>query len=191
MVELLSQSIADLRALRDSWGSVRGGWRGARQDAEQLLAHRRLLVDTSAMTQIGAQVVMRTRLRLSGDVQTEILRAWLVAAPAEAVEETVREHFRSVAVAAGGWGAALGLQRIVTRMTIVVGSLGSAASTLWASLHSAPHEWLNIVLTHWWLLSGFALALLGGLARWALRLRLRAIFRRGLSAPSTAGSAAR
>ena len=181
VAELLSQSIADLRALRDSWGSMRGGWRGARKDAVQLLAHRRLLVDTTIATQSGTQVVMRTRLRLSGDAQTDILRAWLNATPAETIEQTARTHFRSVADAAGGWAAAMGLQRGVTRMTILVGLLGSVVSTFWAFVHSAPNQWLHIVLTHWWVLSGFALALLATLTRWILRLRIRAVFRSGLT----------
>jgi hypothetical protein len=184
MANLLSQSAADLRALRSSWGSVRGGWRGARRDAAQLLAHRQLCVDTTAIMQAGEKVVMRTRLRLSGDVQTDILRAWLNAASAEAVEETTREHFKSVAMAAGGWGATLGMHRVVTRMTILAGSLWSAGSTVWTILHSSTSQWLHLALAHWWLMSGFAFALLGLLVQWILRLRLRAIFRRGLTDPS-------
>ena len=180
---LLSQTIADLRALHDSWGSMRGGWRGARLDATQLLAHRRLLVDTTEMTQTGTQVVLRTHLHLSGDAQTDILRSWLNRTSAEAAEQTARAHFQSVAIAAGGWSAALGLQRIATRLTILVGSLGSAVSTFWTLLQTTPAEWLHIAATHWWLLSGFAFALLGALARWLLRLRLRAMFRSGLTAP--------
>jgi hypothetical protein len=183
MAKLLSESIADLRALRDSWGSVRGGWRGAGRDAAQLLFHRRLLVDTTVMTQSGTQIVIRTQLRLSGDAQTDVLRAWLDTTSVEKVQETAQAHFRSVATAAGGWAAALGLQRIVTRLTILGGSLGSALPTTLTLLHTAPEQWLHVVLTHWGLLSGFAFALLGVLARWILRLRLRAIFRRGLSTP--------
>lgn len=178
---LLSQSIADLRALRDSWGSVRGGWRGARRDAAQLLAHRRLLIQTTAMTPTGTQVVLRTRLRLSGDTQTDILRVWLSVTPAEAMEQTAQAHFQSVAAAAKGWSAALGLQRLIARLAIVAGSLGSAVATLWSLVQTPPAQWPHVALTHWWLFSGFGLALLGVLARWILRLRLRASFRRGLT----------
>jgi hypothetical protein len=181
MAKLLSQSIADLRALRDSWGSVRGGWRGARQDAAQLLLHRRLLVDTTVMTQNGTQTVMRTQLRLSGDAQTDVLRAWLSTTSVEKVEETAQAHFRSLAMAAGGWAAALGLQRVFTRLAILAGSLVAALPTTWTLLHTAPEQWLHAALSHWGLLSGFPLVLLGVLVRWILRLRLRAIFRRGLS----------
>jgi hypothetical protein len=73
------------------------------------------------------------------------------------------------------------MQRIATRTTILTGSLGSAGSTAWTFLDSAPQEWLHLMLTHLWLLSGFFFALLGLLAQLILRLRLRALFRSGLT----------
>jgi hypothetical protein len=45
---------------------------------------------------------------------------------------------------------------------IVAGSLCSGVSTIWTLLHSARYQWLNIVLAHWWLLPGFAFALIVG-----------------------------
>jgi hypothetical protein len=182
MLNALSQINSDLRSLRDSWRSVRGGWRGARQDAAQLVAHRRLLVDTTVITLTGTQVVMRTRLRLSGDVQTDILRGWLNTASAATIEQMTRDHFRSVAAAAAGWGAVMSAQRLGTRLTILIGSVGSVASTILTLLQNAPNHWLDIILMRWWLLSGFGLALLGAVVRWVLRLWLRARFRHGLTA---------
>ncbi len=48
----------------------------------------------------------------------------------------------------------------------------------------SPAQWLHLALTHWWLMSGLVFALLGLLAQRILHLRLRAIFRRGLTVPS-------
>ena len=46
----LAAIVSDVVALRTHWSGVRGGWRAARRDAEELVKYRRLLVDTSAMT---------------------------------------------------------------------------------------------------------------------------------------------
>jgi hypothetical protein len=184
-------SIADIAALRASWGSVRGGWRAARQDAKQLLAHRRVLVDTQAMTPNGMQVVLRSRLRLSGDVETDILRAWLDATTPETVAASASEHFQAVAAAMGGWAAALGMERLATRLTIAIGSIAGAAATIRTVLASEPALLLHAVLTDWRLLAGFAFASLGVLIRWTLRWRLRSIFRGGLRATTSQGSGTR
>lgn len=183
-LRVLSQSVADFHALRDSWGSVRGGWRGAWRDAAQLLAHRRLLVQTTAETPTGTHIVLRTRLRLSGDTQTDILRGWLRVTSAEVVEHTAQTHFQSVAVAAGGWAAVMGLQRLLTRLTFLAGSLFSlfsAVSACRSLLHTPLAQVLQVALTEGGLWLGFALMLLGVPARWILQRRLRAIFRRGLT----------
>src|SRR5262249_57237535 len=63
----LAATQADIAAPQASWHSVRGGGRGARQDAAELIRHRRVLVDTQAMTPDGMRTVLRTRLRLIGD----------------------------------------------------------------------------------------------------------------------------
>ncbi len=186
MVASVVASRADLRALRASWGSVRGGWAGARRDARELLRHRRLRVDTAAMTPGGMQVVLRTRLRLSGDTQTDILRGWIDSAAAEVVAATAQSHFQSVSAATGGWAAALGLQRLAIRLAILAGSLASAAATIPHLLAADPAVWPHLVLAQWWLLSGFAFALAAILARWLLRWRLRALFRGGLAPPNPA-----
>jgi hypothetical protein len=63
---------ADVAALRASWQTVRGGWAAAVDDARQLIVRRRVLVQTKA----GQQLVLCTRLRLIGDTQTDVSRAW-------------------------------------------------------------------------------------------------------------------
>lgn len=180
MRAFIAPSIADIRALRASWNTVRGGWGAARNDARQLIAHRRILVDTPAMTGAGMQTVMRTRLRLSGDTQTDILRAWIDTAPAAIVEATAQTHFQSVAAAMGGFAAALGMERLATRLAMLAGSIVSAGLTILRLLRADPALWLHILLTQWWLWSGLAFALLALVARWLLRWRLRARFGRGL-----------
>jgi len=182
MAAWLSASIADIQVLRASWTTVRGGWGAARSDAAQLLTHRRVMVDTSAMTRDGMQTVLRTRLRLSGDTQTDVLRVWIDSATSDIVERTARGHFQSVAVAMGGFAAALGMERLATRLVMLVGSVASAVATILTLLATEPALWLHTMLTHWLLLSGWVLALIGVAVRWILRLRLRAKFRGGLTA---------
>ncbi len=178
---MLADCIADIQALRDSWGTVRGGWRAARRDAEQLIARRRVLVETRAMTPDGTQVVLSTRLRISGDTQTDILRVWFNKTKPELVDRTAQAHFQSVAEAMGGFAAALGMERLTTRFAILAGTVWSAAATIRALLEAEPASWLHIMLTQWWLMSGIGLASFGVLARSVLRWRLRANFRSGLT----------
>ena len=176
----LAASIADIEALRASWGSVRGGWRAARQDTKELLAHRQLQVDTVAMTESGMTVVLRTRIRLNGDTETDILRRWLEAATPAAAKDAAEAHFRAVAAAADGWAAALGMGRIATRLVILLGSVASAAATIRTLLASASGEQIHTHQTNQPLLAGLAFTLVGVLTRSILRLRLRAMFRHGL-----------
>jgi len=180
MAAFLSPTIADIQALRASWATVRGGWGAARSDARQLLAHRRIMVETAAATRDGTRTVLRTRIRLSGDTQTDILRDWFATASPDAVAATTQAHFQSLAAAMGGFAAALGMERLATRFTMLIGTLASAAATINRLLREDPALWLQILVTHWWLLSGLGFALLAVIARWLLRWRLRALVRSGL-----------
>jgi hypothetical protein len=180
MAALLAPTIADIQALQASWATVRGGWGAARSDARQLLAHRRIMVETAAAMPDGNQTVLRTRIRLSGDTQTDILRAWIATAPPDAVAATTQAHFQSVAAAMGGFAAALGMERLATRFTMLAGTLASAAATINRLLREDPALWLQVLETHWWLLSGLGFALLALIVRWLLRWRLRALVRGGL-----------
>ncbi len=177
---MLASIIADIRALQASWSTVRGGWGAARSDARQLLAHRRIMVETDGVTGAGTQTVLRTRVRLSGDTQTEILRGWIISAPPDAVAATAGAHFESVAAAMGGFAAALGMERLAARLVMLAGTLASVMATVNRLWREAPGLWLHTMAAHWWLLSGLALALLAVVVRRLLRWRLQALFRRGL-----------
>jgi hypothetical protein len=173
--------IADLDALAAAWRSGRGGWRAAWRDASQFLAHRRALVDTQAETRDGRRVVLRTRVRLNGDIQTDILRCWLNEAPRQSIEELAKTHFQSVAVAARGWSAVLAGIRLGSLFTVAAGAIPGSTS----AIRLAPQaEWGSLipaVLTNWWVLSSIATAAVCFLVRRALRLWLRRTFRAGLS----------
>jgi hypothetical protein len=171
----LAATRTDIAALRASWQSVRGGWLAARRDAAELIRHRRVLVDTQAMTPDGMRAVLRTRLRLIGDTETDILRAWLAAAPPEAVAAATAAHFASVAAAAGGWAAAIGMERLAVRFFVLAGTLGGAAAALHRILVTEASQLVDAVLTDWHLWVSVASGLLGGAVRWLVRLRLRAL----------------
>jgi hypothetical protein len=181
MFAWLATSAADVKALRDSWGSARGGWRAARRDAAELLAHRRISVDTQAMTPGGMQVVLRTRVRLSGDTETDILRPWRDTVAPAAMDAVVTAHFQSVAAATAGFAAAVGIERLVVRAAVLAGSVASLVVTAWHLWQTEPSWLIEALLRDRTLLTALALLLSGVLLRVILRWRLRAIFRRGLS----------
>jgi hypothetical protein len=177
----LAAGVADIKALRQSWGSVRGGWRAARRDAAELLAHRRILVDTQAMMPGGMRVVLRTRVRLNGDTETDILRGWLEAAAPTALEALANAHFCAVVAAIGGFASAVAMERLVVRAVVLAASVVSAVAAIWTLLQTEPSRLIEALLSDWGLLAALVLALAGGPVRVILRWRLRAIFRRGLS----------
>jgi RNase P/RNase MRP subunit POP5 len=173
---------ADVAAVHAGLQTVRGGWRAARCDARELIAHRRILVDTPAMTRNGMQVVLRTRLRLFGDTQTDILRSWLEMAPRTEAQAAIAAHFRSVAAAMGGWSVARAMERVLVRLTGMVGGAVSVAVIIQKILVTPAPLLLHTVLSSWALWGGTAFALLGTMVRWFVRWRLRAVFRRNPSA---------
>ncbi|MBN9510707.1 MAG: hypothetical protein J0I21_16560 [Alphaproteobacteria bacterium] len=185
MLGRLAIVIEDIAALRANWCSVRGGWRAAWQDAHELIEHRRLRIDTRAMTPDGLQIVMRTRLRLTGDTQTDILRGWLAGSTPETVGALAEVHFRSVAAASAGWTALFAMQRMLTRLLGSVGAawFGIAGAERMFTAH--PGQIIHAVLTDPYLLPGAGVFALGVPIRWALRRWLRAIFRRGLGPAAT------
>jgi hypothetical protein len=172
----LAATRADIGALRASWNTVRGGWRAARRDAAELITHRRVLVDTQAMTPDGVRAVLRTRLRLIGDTETDILRGWLATAPPEAVAAAATAHFAAVGAAAGGWAAAVGMERLLMRFLVLAGAFGGAAAALHRIMVTEASQLVDVLLTDWRLWIGVAFGLVGGAGRWLLRLRLRARF---------------
>src|SRR5262249_11838566 len=132
--------IADAKILLAAWRSAPGGWRRAWHDAAAILTRREVLVETKD----GPVVVLRTRLRLHGDVQTDVLRRWLDGTPRVAVEGLARRHFESVGDAMRGWPAVRAMVRLGTQLLVALGAvagLGSAIQTWlqvgWRSLLSA------------------------------------------------------
>jgi hypothetical protein len=176
MFTWLSNSVADVRVLRENWGSVRGGWRAARQDALELVMHRRILVNSHAMTANGMQIVLRTRIRLNGDTETDILRNWLDTVTPPALEASAGAHFRSVAAAVAGFAAAVSMERLVVRAALLIGFALSAIASLRSLLQTEPSRRIGALLDDWILWAALALVLGGILLRVILRWRMRAIF---------------
>jgi hypothetical protein len=132
------------------------------------------------MTLYGVRIVLGTRLRLSGETETDIFRCWIVGATGEDVETLAKAHFQVVAAAAG-WAAALGMVRLVRQFTFAVGSVTSAIAVIRPPLPFQPGQLIYALRADRAVLYGLALALLGILISRILRLRLRAIF---LGAPN-------
>ncbi len=190
MAAWFATDIADFRALRASWATVRGGWGAARQDAAEMVEHRRILVETPATRRDGTiEPVLRTRLRLDGDMQTDVSGGWLAENPPDAIAATTQAHFASVNAAMGGFAAAIGMERLFARLTMAAGSLGSVVATARKLPWHEPSAWAHVLLAQWWLLSGLGFALLAVLVRVVLRWRLRAKFRGGLGPTLTARAA--
>jgi hypothetical protein len=173
--------VADVNALATAWGSVRGGWRSAWRDASQFLSHRRALIDTEAPTQEGVRVVLRTRMRLTGDVQTDILRSWLNGTSPAFVDELVRSHFSSVAAAVQGWSVVPAGIRLGSLCTVALGIIPGSAYSIRLALRAEWQMLISALLLNWWVLSGIAIAVFGFLLRRILRLWLQWKFRGGLS----------
>ena len=129
------------------------------------------------------RVVLRTRVRLSGDTETDILRAWLNATTSDAVAALASTHFLAVAAATSGLAAAVGMERLATRFMIAVGTAGGAGTTIWTLLTTELALLIPVLLSSWALLAPVAFAIAGVLVKLILRRRLRGMFRRGLSAP--------
>jgi hypothetical protein len=173
--------IADFSALAAAWSSVRGGWPAAWHDSAQFLAHRRILVDTQAQTRHGMRVVLRTRVRLNGDVQTDILRCWLDGTPRPLVEALANAHFQSVADAVRGWSAARAMIRVGSQLFVGLGAIVGIPPAIRPALEAGWESLVPALLANRWVLFGIASAAAGPLLRWALRLWLRWKFRGGLS----------
>lgn len=174
----LAAIVADVAAVRAGWQTVHGGWRAARRDARELIAHRRILVDTPAMTRDGMRVVLRTRLRLIGDTQTDILRSWFETASGNEAQAAVDAHFQSVAAAMSGWAVARAMERLLVRFSGILGGVVSIAAAIQKIVATPSPLLVHAVLTSWALWGGFGFALLGIIIRWFVRWRLRAMFRR-------------
>jgi hypothetical protein len=170
--------IADVRAASSAWNSGRGGWRATWRGALKFVRQHHITVET----RVGTQVVLRTRIRLTGDVQTDIVRTWLnTAATGPELRDTANSHFRSVAAAVHGW-AVLGAHiRLVSDAFIAAGSLTAFVSA-WRNLPAFEwHAFLALVLSQAWLLAGVITAIVGLGIRKGAAFWLRRLFRRSLA----------
>lgn len=176
----LRAAIADLRT---AWQTKDGGWRAIWRNVTQLLTERRLIVETAAVLPAGPRTVLRTQVRLTGDVQTDILRGWWQGTECRSREAVIETHFRDLSAALRAWPAMTGLLRLVVVLLVLPGGgtgLTSAFRTAvrgeWASLPAALVSDRIVVF-------GAALAAGGILLRWLVRLFLRRRFARGLMGP--------
>src|ERR1051325_6456897 len=170
--------IADFRTALIGWSSARGGWRAAWRDGLELLRQREITVDT----RVGSQVVLRTRVRLTGDAQTDIVRSWLnTAATGTGIRDTANFHFGSVAAAVRGWAVLAAQIRLISDVLVVVGSF-TALTSGWRNLQTFELDaLLGLLLSQGWLV-GAVTALVGLGIRFAVRFLLRLYFRRSLAA---------
>jgi len=168
--------IADARILLAAWRSAPGGWRRAWRDAVAFMARRQVLVETKD----GPAIVLRTRLRLDGDVQTDILRRWLDATPRDAVEGLARRHFQSVSDAMRGWPAVRAMVRLGTQLLVTLGAVASLGSAIETWLRVGWSSLLAALLADWWTTSGIAVAVLASVLRPVVRWWLRRKLRNGL-----------
>ena len=154
----------------------------ARRCAMELAERRSILVQTEVATDGGKQVVLRTRIRIIGDTQTDVLGSWMHRANPDSAQATIHAHFHAVAARAGDLSSLRTLGH-----AIQVGSwLGLAVLALQPVLPVLEtQDWthlLPMVLEHWhWPLAGIVLPLVHWVARWVLRRRLRGAFSRGLT----------
>lgn len=138
------------------------------------------MVDTEAQIETGQQIVLRTQIRLTGDVQTDILRGWLSGSPMEATEKVLDAHFQSVNEAVKGWAAVGAGVRLGSLLTLALGMTPIAAFVYQRVLQGEWQTLPHLLLTNWWALSGVAIAAIGLLLRRVLRLWIQWRFRRGL-----------
>jgi hypothetical protein len=148
----------------------------------ELAERRSILVQTEVATEGGNQLVLRTRIRIIGDTQTDVLRLWMQRANPDTAQATIHAHFKAVAARTGD----LGSLRTLARAVHACSWLGLAALTVkpvWPVLET--QDWTNLlptVLEHWpWPLAGIVLPVMHRVGGWVLRRRLLGAFSRGLT----------
>jgi hypothetical protein len=164
--------VADARAVRDAWRLGGAAWVTAWRNLSHLLVRRQLVIATEAVVAGAVQPVLRTRLRLSGDSETEILRGWLQATPATEIAALAETHFRAVAVATAS-PAFVAAAKLGGR---VIAALGTAGGLAVFVADAIRHGWAALgpaLLANWGLLSSLAVAGLGFVLRHAFRFWLR------------------
>lgn len=169
---------ADVATLRAGWQTVHGGWFAAVNDLRQLIGHRCVLVKTTAPTRQGEQLVLCTRLRLIGDTQTDVLRAWFETSGATDFHKAMDAHFQAVDATMQGWNVALAAGHMLLRLTRTIAA-GTIAVGEFVNLWGVPSSQLfPLVLKDPALWAGAVFGLACEVARLILRWRLRTLLSR-------------
>ena len=170
----------DWRRITASIGTLRGGWRATWRHAREFAASRRIVVHSLSPSDGGPQLVLRTRVRLNGDVQTDILASWLLSTPQTAVQALTAAHFREVAAATASWPALAALANLSSKLFVVV------SITMWtiSGIQHGIGEWRVLaasLVTDWRVWFGLVTVTCSLVLRMALRFWFRRHFRRGLA----------
>lgn len=139
-----------------------------------LARHRQIAISTRS----GARVVLLTRVRLTGETETCVLRSWLDGAAADDLETTAKQHFEAVAAAACGSSAALGMVRLGSLFAGIGGAIAAAVQAIRGLIARGPASLPHIAATNGLLLAGLVFLLIGLALRPLLRSWLRALIRR-------------
>lgn len=177
----LERIAADARAVAAAWSARDSNAPNAAKNLSALLIQRRLVIDTSGPVGDHTDVVLRTRLRLSGDSETDILRDWLQTTPSADVETLCTAHFRSVGAATSlspVIGAAI---RLATDFAVMVGTAGGIVAIARDLLSEGWRALGPALLANWGLRAGIILGIMGVVLRILLRTWLRQKLRALLS----------
>src|SRR5215469_14458380 len=176
----LQRIAADVRAVAAAWSARGGNAPNAAENLSTLLTRRQLVIDTSGPVGDRTDIVLRTRLRLSGDSETDILRDWLQNTPSADVETLCTAHFRSVAAAAALSPVIGAVIRLATDLAVMMGSVGGIVAIVRELLREGWRALGPALLANWGLAAGVILAItamaLRMLLRSWLRQKLRALF---------------
>lgn len=177
---LLASVKEDCRRIAASFISIRGSRQATWRHARELAASRRILVQSLSPSDAGPQLVLRTRVRLNGDVQTDILASWLLSTPQAAVQALTAAHFREVAAATASWPALAALANLSSKLFVVV------SITMWtiSGIQHGIGEWRVLaasLVTDWRVWFGLVTVTCSLVLRMALRFWFRRHFRRGLA----------
>ncbi|HEU0216896.1 MAG TPA: hypothetical protein VFQ90_09550 [Stellaceae bacterium] len=176
----LQRTTADVRAVAAAWSARGSDAPNAATNLSTLLIRRQLVIDTSGPVGDRTDIVLRTRLRLSGDSETDILRDWLQTTPSADVETLCTAHFRSVAATTSLTPVIGAVIRLATDLAILMGTVGGIVAIVRDLLREGWRALGPALLANWGLAAGVILAMTGMalriLLRTWLRQKLRALF---------------
>lgn len=174
----LQRIAADARAVAAAWSARGDNAPNAASNLSSLLIQRRLVIDTNGPVGDRTEIVLRTRLRLSGDSETDIRRDWLQTTPRADVENLCGAHFRAVTAATSLSPVIGAVIRLATDLAIVTGTVGGIAAVVRELLREGWRALGPALLANWGLAAGVILSVTGV----ALRILLRTWLRRKLRA---------